>query len=208
MGWFEEKTPYLTAGNQLSVDVPLCPRRTLARVVQSVFSNTLFFFFRLTLIRSRQALDADVEFLVGFECEFILLKSTNPIQPSSFHHRIIPTGSVDSQILREIADGIQESGIELQVYHAESAPGQVNITVIDDQDSDNPGGYLVRDGHRSIISIRCSRRARPYQGDHLPHRHQTRITRHLCSEGFQELQRQLHPRSHLCPFKEDHQRTR
>jgi hypothetical protein len=34
MGWFKEKTPYLGARNQLTFDVPLCPRATLQRVVQ------------------------------------------------------------------------------------------------------------------------------------------------------------------------------
>lgn len=34
MGWFKEKTPYLGACNQLTFDVPLCPRATLQRVVQ------------------------------------------------------------------------------------------------------------------------------------------------------------------------------
>jgi hypothetical protein len=37
----------------------------------------------------------------------------------------ILSGSVESDLLREIANGVQASGIELQVYHTEEAPGQV-----------------------------------------------------------------------------------
>ena len=33
MAWLQEKTPYLAADNKLIVDVPLCPRGTLQRIV-------------------------------------------------------------------------------------------------------------------------------------------------------------------------------
>jgi len=34
-------------------------------------------------------------------------------------------GSIEENLLQEISDGIQASGIELQLYHAEASPGQV-----------------------------------------------------------------------------------
>lgn len=112
LGWFQEKTPYLGADGKLSLDVPLCPRTILNRIVQ-------------------KASDAGVNFLVGFETEFILLKSTRPIQSANVHHWTsasgLQAGSIESKVLREIADGIQASGIELQIYHSEAAPGQYEV---------------------------------------------------------------------------------
>ncbi|RDB16931.1 Protein fluG [Hypsizygus marmoreus] len=112
MGWFQEKTPIARADKTLSVDVALCPRRTLQRVVQ-------------------QASNAGVDFLVGFESEFILLKSTTPVEASNHHSWTatngFPSGSVEATVLREIANGIQACGIELQMYHAEAAPGQYEM---------------------------------------------------------------------------------
>jgi hypothetical protein len=35
MGWFQEKMFYLNAKNELTIDVPLCPRATLLRTVRS-----------------------------------------------------------------------------------------------------------------------------------------------------------------------------
>ncbi|KAG6819564.1 hypothetical protein H0H93_010694 [Arthromyces matolae] len=112
MVWLQEKKPYLTADNKLTVDVPLCPRAALQRVV-------------------RKADAAGVHFLVGFETEFILLKSTSPVEPLGEHNtmdsKAIFTGSVEDRLLEEIADGIQASGINLQLYHAETAPGQFEV---------------------------------------------------------------------------------
>lgn len=70
-----------------------------------------------------------MEFLVGFETEFILLKSTSPIEAVNNHgygnSPKLPSGSVEAKVLQEIAKYLQESGVELQTYHAEAAPGQV-----------------------------------------------------------------------------------
>lgn len=70
-----------------------------------------------------------IQFLVGFETEFILLKSTNPIVPVNDYQwsttLALTTGTTEAQVLEEIADAIQEDGIELEMYHAEGAPGQV-----------------------------------------------------------------------------------
>ena len=66
---------------------------------------------------------------MGFETEFILLKSTSPIDAVNYHgwsnSPALPSGSVEAKVLHEIAEAVQASGIELQMYHAEAAPGQV-----------------------------------------------------------------------------------
>ena len=73
---------------------------------------------------------AGVEFLVGFETEFILLKSTSPIEAVNNHgwssSKKLPSGSVETKVLDEIAHALRKSGVNLQMYHAESAPGQVS----------------------------------------------------------------------------------
>jgi hypothetical protein len=44
LGWFHEKTPYPGSDNKLSVEVPLCPRTTLTRILSYVIRNLPFFF--------------------------------------------------------------------------------------------------------------------------------------------------------------------
>jgi glutamine synthetase len=72
-----------------------------------------------------------VDFLVGVETEFILLKSTCPIEAVSdgpwSASRTLPSGSVAAKCLEDIADALQTGDIELLMYHAEAAPGQVVI---------------------------------------------------------------------------------
>ncbi|KAG6845088.1 hypothetical protein H0H87_000993 [Tephrocybe sp. NHM501043] len=112
LGWFHEKTPYPGIDNKLTLNVSLCPRATLQRVV-------------------KESSNAGINYLVGFESEFILLKSTKPVEAASNHSWTatngFPSGSVVAKTLKEIADGIQSSGIELQMYHAEAAPGQYEM---------------------------------------------------------------------------------
>ncbi|KAF9004595.1 hypothetical protein BDQ17DRAFT_1390127 [Cyathus striatus] len=104
MGWFEEKSPITTPDGKQSVEAEICPRRALQRVVQSVRSKAV----------------SDVDFLVGIETEFILLKSTDPLKLSTIM-------LVEATVMEEIADALHLSGIELQMYHAEAAPGQYEI---------------------------------------------------------------------------------
>jgi glutamine synthetase len=77
---------------------------------------------------------ADVDFLVGFESEFILLKSTKPVEACNYHSWSATngflSGSTEALVLKEIADSIQASGIELQMYHPEAAPGQVRRSLL------------------------------------------------------------------------------
>ncbi|KIM47094.1 hypothetical protein M413DRAFT_440624 [Hebeloma cylindrosporum] len=112
MAWLQEKTPYPSADNKLTVDVQLCPRAILQRIV-------------------RRANASGVSFLVGFESEFILLKSTRPVEAVQEHYpmdtKALLAGSIEEKLLEEISDGIQASGIELQLYHAEAAPGQFEV---------------------------------------------------------------------------------
>lgn len=68
---------------------------------------------------------------MGIETEFILLKGTDPIEPLDYHDYSIAsslyTGTLASEVLEEIATALRLGGIEVQVYHAEAAPGQFEI---------------------------------------------------------------------------------
>ncbi|KIL59817.1 hypothetical protein M378DRAFT_168822 [Amanita muscaria Koide BX008] len=113
MGRFEEKTPTPGPDGNLSTLVDLCPRTLLDRIVKE--AKTI----------------SNVDFLVGFESEFILLKSTQPIDAVNYHNWTasegLPSGKIETVVLEEIADAVQASGIELQMYHPEAAPGQYEI---------------------------------------------------------------------------------
>lgn len=86
--------------------------------------------FKSKICNSDARENAGIEFLVGIETEFILLNSTSPIQAVNQHGWCsalkLPSGSVELKVLEEIASALKESGIELQMYHAEAAPGQVS----------------------------------------------------------------------------------
>ncbi|KAI0341012.1 FLU1-II [Trametopsis cervina] len=110
MGFFQEKTPTPEHG----LTVPLCPRTLLTRVVE------------------RAQKDAGVAYLVGFESEFILLSATTPaIVPVNWADwstsAKMPVGHVESTVMEEIADALEGAGIELQMFHAEAAPGQYEV---------------------------------------------------------------------------------
>ncbi|KAI0257332.1 glutamine synthetase/guanido kinase [Lactifluus subvellereus] len=113
MGWFEEKLPIRdNAGKEVTPKLSLCPRGLLRDIVNK--GKVL-----------------GVEFLVGFETEFILLKSTHPIEAASnapwSASRALLSGSAVAKCLEDIADALQNSDIELLMYHAEAAPGQYEI---------------------------------------------------------------------------------
>lgn len=77
---------------------------------------------------------AKINFLVGFETEFVLLSSTKPITAVNDYgwstSNALPSGQAETIVMREIAEGLLEAGIELQMYHAEACPGQVCISCI------------------------------------------------------------------------------
>ncbi|KZO93281.1 glutamine synthetase/guanido kinase [Calocera viscosa TUFC12733] len=106
MGWFEYK-------DQRAVRNPLCPRSLVQRLEKEAKAKF------------------GAEMLVGFETEFILLQNVDPPTPAqiggwstSLKHR---TGSLAAACCEEIASTVQAAGIELQMFHAESAPGQYEI---------------------------------------------------------------------------------
>jgi glutamine synthetase len=73
---------------------------------------------------------AGVAYLVGFENEFVLLKSTSPIPVPVNHNdyavsQKLSPGSVEAVVIDEIVDALVEAGIEVEKYHGEGAPGQV-----------------------------------------------------------------------------------
>jgi len=72
---------------------------------------------------------AGAEFLVGVETEFILLKSTDPVEAVNDYAYCMSskllTGTTPAIVLEEIADALEIAGIKLLVYHGEAAPGQV-----------------------------------------------------------------------------------
>ena len=68
---------------------------------------------------------------MGFESEFILLKNTLPIEVVNQHgwsnSPALLTKTKEYQILEEIAECLSLSGVELQMYHSEGAPGQYEV---------------------------------------------------------------------------------
>ncbi|KAJ7071783.1 hypothetical protein B0H15DRAFT_925748 [Mycena belliarum] len=115
LGWFEDKAP---VPGRITMEAELCPRRILRQVTETARSVS------------------GVEFLVGFETEFILLTSTK--FPVTTVHNLqgysnslaLPTGSVTEKALEEIVDALEASGVEVQMYHAEAAPGQYEIVTV------------------------------------------------------------------------------
>ena len=109
MTWFQEKRPVPNAG----LAIPLCPRTMLQRVMDEAREK------------------AGLEFLVGFESEFLLLKKTSPPEVvndagwgATGGHL---TGSPESAVVDEIIDCLELAGIEVHFIHGEAAPGQVRL---------------------------------------------------------------------------------
>jgi len=113
VGWIEEKAGVVDSQGKPVLQVDLCPRGILRRIVEEAKTA------------------CDVDYLVGFETEFILLKSTSPIEPISIHAwssaRSLRSGSTSTTAVDEMVDAIELSGIEVQIYHGEAAPGQYEI---------------------------------------------------------------------------------
>ncbi|GJE93452.1 glutamine synthetase/guanido kinase [Phanerochaete sordida] len=109
MGFFQNLVPQPVHGLEMLDD----PRTQLARVER--------------IAREK----AGVAYLVGFESEFILLKSTSPpVAINNADYAVsqkLPAGSIEAKVLEEIADALQDAGIEVQKYHGEAAPGQYEM---------------------------------------------------------------------------------
>lgn len=67
---------------------------------------------------------------MGFETEVIFLRSTEPLRAVNEYgwseSPAICAGTDEAKALEEIAEALALSRIELQMYHAEAAPGQVS----------------------------------------------------------------------------------
>ncbi|KAF8548604.1 glutamine synthetase/guanido kinase [Imleria badia] len=111
-GFFQEQVSVPRPSGP-SFAVPLCPRTVLSRLLRYAVE------------------ELGIQFLVGVEIEFTLLKSSKPLVPVNDHQWCTTlahtTGTVESRVLEEIADDIQADGIELQMYHSEDSPGQYEI---------------------------------------------------------------------------------
>lgn len=75
-----------------------------------------------------------VELLVGSEIEFTLLSSTNPIVPINDQGWALSSatysGNPATVVMDEIAEAMEASGIELQMWHSEGGMGQVSLLLI------------------------------------------------------------------------------
>jgi glutamine synthetase len=92
---------------------------------------------------------SNIEFLIGFETEFVLLSSTSPV--TSIHNKhaysnslALPTGSPVEIVLEEIVEALQISGIEVQMYHAEAGFGQVRCSQTARMDNNPLSCYSTR----------------------------------------------------------------
>ena len=74
-----------------------------------------------------------VEFLVGFETEFILLKNTNPIEVVNHHEwceaSASASGTIESQVLEEIADALRMADVELQCITLKRPLGGMKLSL-------------------------------------------------------------------------------
>ncbi|KAJ1302130.1 hypothetical protein OPQ81_000959 [Rhizoctonia solani] len=104
MGRFFEKAHY--QGGESDI----CPRTILHRITQ----------------RAERELKA--KFLVGFETEFILLdRDNNPARGGAWSTSKKLQCGPAAECVHEIAQCIIDSGIKLEMYHAESARGQYEV---------------------------------------------------------------------------------
>jgi glutamine synthetase len=78
---------------------------------------------------SREARKDGVEFLIGFESEFYLLESTDPVRVNSHHQyseaKGLLTNLRETKALEEIVDALIDSGIKVETWHPETGHGQV-----------------------------------------------------------------------------------
>jgi glutamine synthetase len=119
MGQFEEKE---MVGD--TVECELCPRTLLNRIVRYSRGG------EITIREAKR--DHDISFLVGFETEVVFLEDgIYPPVPLSQHayctSLAFRSSSVGKAIVEEVYDVLTDAGIEVQQFHAESAPGQYEI---------------------------------------------------------------------------------
>ncbi|KAH7345713.1 hypothetical protein B0J17DRAFT_592592 [Rhizoctonia solani] len=106
MGQFFEKAHFPGGSGESEI----CPRAILHRIVQ------------------RAERDLNAKFLVGFETELILLdRDNNPIRTGAWSTSKKLQCGPAADCVHEIAQCIIDSGIKLEMYHAESASGQYEV---------------------------------------------------------------------------------
>jgi len=112
MGYFQEKWPAILENPSAS---PHDPRSILRRIVDEARSV------------------ARVNFLVGFEIEFTLLRSSSRggfVNEEWFSTTSsLRSGTVETAVLTEITNSLKNGGVELQMFHAEAAPGQYELVL-------------------------------------------------------------------------------
>ncbi|KZT42362.1 glutamine synthetase/guanido kinase [Sistotremastrum suecicum HHB10207 ss-3] len=90
-----------------------CPRGILKRIVEEAKANN------------------DVEFLVGFESEFILLSAIDPPTPINnakwCYSSAARPGSLELKVMEEIVQALDVSGIVVEYWHSEGTPGQFEV---------------------------------------------------------------------------------
>ncbi|EKM82695.1 hypothetical protein AGABI1DRAFT_111276 [Agaricus bisporus var. burnettii JB137-S8] len=111
-GWLEEKDAYKGPDGQMTAKTLVCPRAKVRDLVA-------------------EAQKDGVEFLIGFESEFNLLTSINPVRAGSHHQyggaRGLLVGLPETKALQEIVDALIDSGIKVEACHPEAGPGQYEI---------------------------------------------------------------------------------
>lgn len=72
-----------------------------------------------------------IEFLVGFETEFVLLEKGSKMVPvNRLDYSVTEAlfaGNREASALEEIATALEDAGIEVLAYHKEAAPGQYEV---------------------------------------------------------------------------------
>ncbi|PFH47991.1 hypothetical protein AMATHDRAFT_150829 [Amanita thiersii Skay4041] len=89
----------------------------------------------LAAVKQREAkTEFGIDYLVGFETEFMLLQSTEPLVAAGHHRssafRALLTGTVVTTVMQKIADSLRSSGVELMSYHAKQGPGQYSVSTV------------------------------------------------------------------------------
>ncbi|KAG0149993.1 hypothetical protein CROQUDRAFT_39085 [Cronartium quercuum f. sp. fusiforme G11] len=98
---------------------PLCPRFILSSTLQS------------------GVVESGISYLIGFEIEVVLLESIQPLVPVDdgigchawSSHSALRSGSKGLACIQRVVECLEQAGIGVEQWHAESAPGQYEIVL-------------------------------------------------------------------------------
>jgi glutamine synthetase len=111
-GWLEEKDARQGPDGEVTYKTHACLRGKVRDIVE-------------------EAKKDGVEFLLGFESEFYLLESTDPVRVNSQHQyseaKGLLTSLRETKALEEIVDALIDSGIKVETWHPETGHGQYEI---------------------------------------------------------------------------------